>query len=119
MRQWAKNISYEENYEPPMTKYKQEKKTIIKQLLLISSILQFELAVNRKLSRNVNAFLNQDGILQTNKLPHHLINDLKGLFDQTKFKSMLPNDHIQTGIKGSGSSILCTPYEDNFLPGTS
>ena len=51
-------------------------------------------------------------------MPNHLINDLKGLIDQTKFESILPNHHIQTGIIDSGSSILCTPHEDDFLPKT-
>ena len=31
---------------------------------------------------------------------------------------MLPDDHIQTGIINSGSSMLYTPYEDSFLPET-
>ena len=45
----------------------EEKKTIIQTLSLISSIPQFKLAVDKTLSCNFNAFLNQDGILQTNK----------------------------------------------------
>ena len=124
LRQWTKIIFYEKNYEPPTTKYKQKinkrnkNKTIMQTLLLISSITQLKLAFNKNLSSNLNAFLNQDGILQINKLPNHLINDLKGLIEQAKFESMLPNDHIKTGIIDSGSSILCTPYEDDFIPGT-
>ena len=88
LRQWTKTIFYEENYEPPTTKYKQKlnkrnkNKTIIQTLLLISSIPQFELSIDQKLSSNFDSFLNQNGILQTNKLPKHLINNLKGLIDQ-------------------------------------
>ena len=112
LRQWIKIVFYEENYDPPPTKYKQKcnKRNkniyIMQTLLLISSIPQLELAADKQLSNNLNAFLNHNGILQTNKLPNHLINDLKGLIDETKFESMIPNDHIQTGIIDSGSSII-------------
>lgn len=37
---------------------------IKKKLLLISSIIQFEIAINKKLSCNFNAFLNQDRMSQ-------------------------------------------------------
>ena len=52
LRQWAKTVFYEENYEPPTTKYKQKinkrkkHKNIIQTSLLIFSIPQFELAVD-------------------------------------------------------------------------
>ena len=122
--QWTKNIFYEKNDEPSMSKYKQKinkqnkNKTIIQTLLLISSIPQIKSAVDKNVSSNFNAFMNQDGISQTNKLPNHLINDLKGLTDQTKFESMLLDHHIQTSIIGSDSSIICTPYEEYVLPET-
>ena len=121
LQQWTKSIFYEGNYELSTTKYKQKinkrnkYKTTIQHLLLISFIPQFELAVNKNLSSSFNAFLNKDGILQTNKLPNNLINDLKELTDKTKLESMIPNDQIQTGIINSDNSILCKTYKNNFL----
>lgn len=38
------------------------------------------------------------------------MDNLKGLIDQTKFESILPNDHIQTGVIDSGISILFNHY---------
>ena len=91
LRQWTKTIFYEENYEPPTTKYKQKlnkrnkNKIIIQTLLLISSIPQFELSIDQKLSSNFDSFLNQNGILQTNKLPK-IKQNLNPCFQTITFK---------------------------------
>ena len=64
--------------------------------MLISSIPQFDLANDITLSNNLNAFVNTNGVLQTNKLPNHLINDLTALINDNKFESMVPISDIQT-----------------------
>ena len=51
----------------------------MKTLLLVSSIPQFNLAPDMKIHNKLNGFLNAEGILQTDKLSNHLINDLHGL----------------------------------------
>ena len=64
--------------------------------MLISSIPQFDLANDITLSNNLNTFVNTNGVLQTNKLPNHLINDLRALIHDNKFESMVPISDIQT-----------------------
>ena len=109
---------------PPDTKTKmktiQRKKytTIMKTLLLVSSIPQFNQAQDIRIANKLHAFVNAEGILQTNKLSNHLINDLQGMISKNKMESILPNAKVQTGIIDTGSSIICFPYADNFDPTT-
>lgn len=116
---WIKNLLHN-NDKKTMTKFQKKistrnrYKNLMKMLMLISSIPQFDLAKDIGLSNNLNAFVNSNDILQTNKLPNHLINDLRSLIDNNKFESMVPSSGIQTGIIDSGSSIICTPFKDNF-----
>ena len=121
---WIKSLLHNNDHTRTMTKFQMKNATRnkykipMRTLMLISSIPQFDLANDITLSNNLNAFVNTNGVLQTNKLPNHLINDLRALINDNKFESMVPTSDIQTGIIDSGSSIICTSFKDDFLPET-
>ena len=69
-------------------------KNLTRILMLVSSIPQFDLASDITLSNNLNAIVNTNDVLQTNKLPNYLINDLRALINDNKFESMVPTSGI-------------------------
>ena len=113
-KKWFKQVLFDGIIEqPPDTKHQiktiqQNKyKNLMKTILLVSSIPQFNLVPNIKIHNKLNGFLNAKGISQTNKIFNRLVNDLCTLISKSKIKSILPKAKVQTGgFWSSGCSRL-------------
>ena len=110
--------------KPPESKAKVKqtnrtsRKSLMKTLMILSTIPVTLRGKEINLSNQLKAFVNTDGIVQTRKLPSNLITDMKGLLRENVFEEMVDNKDLSTGIIDSGSSLICTPFEKDFKAGT-
>ena len=89
-------------------------KRLLQRLLLAFSIPQFNLAQDMNLLTQLNAYVNANGILNTQQLPTDIVDALHGLIESNKIDTILPKAKVQTADINSGSSIICTPFIDDF-----
>ena len=83
-------------------------------LLLLSTVPTVIGGSELKLSNQLNAFMNADGLLQNRKLPRSLISDVRGLLKENLIEELFSNDELNTRILDTGSSLICTSHKSNL-----
>ena len=82
--------------------------------MLLSSLPIFLHGQQIELSNNLSGYVNSQGILQSNKLPQHLLNDIRGLIRNNEVESLFGKINLSTGICDTGSSLICSPFAKDF-----
>ena len=93
-------------------------KTLMNTILAMTSAPIFLHGKHIETSGNLNAYINSDGLLQSNKTPNQLLSDLKELIKNNQINDMFKSPDLAMGICDTGSSLICSPFAEDFKEGT-